>query len=42
MVEKPNGPTAKAFAAIAEATHKRLRELESGGAAAKVDFSWGR
>ena len=41
VVEKADGPTAKAFAAIAEATDKRVQELESSGGAAKVDFAWG-
>ena len=41
VVEQADGPTARAFAAIAKATDERVRELESGDSTAKVDFAWG-
>ena len=41
VIEFPDGPTARAFATIAEATHARIQELESGDSTARVDFAWG-
>ncbi|MHC4338626.1 MAG: Mrp/NBP35 family ATP-binding protein [Planctomycetota bacterium] len=40
VVEHPDSPVAKAFADVAEATHKRVEELEAAGQAARIDIQW--
>jgi len=40
VVEQPDGPTARAFHAIAAATHARCEELAAGAQAARVNLDW--
>ena len=40
LVAKPDGPSAKAFTAIASAVDERVTKLESRTQAARVDLSW--
>ena len=40
VIEEPDSAVAKAFNQVAEATHKRVEELEAAGQAARVNIQW--